>query len=136
MVLPTKPSRRVLDTIWEILYLIFNRIFEIGVLPTIYKTAYMKPLYKGKGHKKDTNNYYRGISLTSCSYKLFTGVLYKRIERWTEVNEILPDSRFGFRKRISTIQAATKLKSTIELSVASHKRCYACFVDFKKFWTL
>ena len=95
------------------------------------KRPHIKPLYKGNGHKKGTNNY-RGISLLSCSYQLFTGVLYDRIERWTEVNQILPDSQFGFRKGRSTIQADTKLTNTIKFSVASHKGYYACFVDFKK----
>ena len=117
--------------IYKIMYLLFNRIFEIGILPIIFKTAHLKPLFKGKGQKKDTTNY-RGISLLTCSYKLFTGVLYDRIERWTEVNQILPNSQFGFRKGRSTIQATTKLKNTIELLIASHIRYYECFVDFKK----
>ena len=88
---------------------LFNICFENGVLPTAWKASYVKTLYKGKGSKTDANSY-RGISLLSCLYKIYTGIIYKRLQVWAD--EILPPSQFGFRKGKSTIDAAKHFATT------------------------
>ena len=104
--------------------------FENGVLPTAWKVSYVKTLYEGKGSKTDANSY-RGISLLSCLYKIYTGIVYKRLQVWAD--EILPPSQFGFRKGKSTIDAAKTLRDNIHLYVnSSSGKYYACFIDFEK----
>ena len=109
---------------------LFNICFENGVLPTAWKASYVKTLYKGKGSKTDANSY-RGISLLSGLYKIYTGIVYKRLQIWAD--EILPPSQFGFRKGKSTIDAAKTLRDNIHLYVnSSSGKYYACFIDFDK----
>ena len=109
---------------------LFNICFENGVLPTAWKASYVTTLYKGKGSKTDANSY-RGISLLSCLYKIYTGIIYKRLQVWAD--EILPPSQFGFRKGKSTIDAAKTLRDNIHLYVnSSSGKYYACFIDFEK----
>ena len=93
---------------------IFQTCFSNGKLPVSWKFSYVKPLYKGKGSKTAPGNY-RGISLLVCLYKIFTGIIYKRLESWAEKS--LPPSQYGFRKGKSTIDAITQLKTQIDYNV-------------------
>ena len=108
---------------------IFQTCFSNGKLPISWKYSYVKPLYKGKGSKTAPGNY-RGISLLVCLYKIFTGIIYKRLESWAE--KILPPSQYGFRKGKSTIDAITQLKTQIDYNVGLSGKYYACFIDFEK----
>ena len=105
-------------------------MFRKWGLHTAWKASYVTTLYKGKGSKTDANSY-RGISLLSCLYKIYTGIIYKRLQVWAD--EILPPSQFGFRKGKSTIDAAKTLRDNIHLYVnSSSGKYYACFIDFEK----
>ena len=110
---------------------LFNACWVTGTIPTQWKLSYLIPVYKGKGPKADPNNY-RGIALTSCVMKILTGLIYQRLYWWAEVNELLPETQFGFRRGFSTTDAATNLKLTIEKGIQSIGRYYVCFVDFTK----
>ena len=59
----------------------FNKIFDSGIFPKAWSCGYIVPIYK-KGDKNSPNNY-RGITLNSNFGKLFTSVLTKRVENWS-----------------------------------------------------
>ena len=46
---------------------------------------------------------YRGISLTNTMYKIFTGVINKRLYEWAETNNKIDESQSGFRTGYSAI---------------------------------
>ena len=71
-----------------------------GEYPVQLKIAKVIALYK-KGDKYNPGNY-RPISLLSCLNKLFEKILCKRLVRFLEINHILFDYQFGFRKLHST----------------------------------
>ena len=64
-----------------------NFIFNRGKFPEIWSEGCIIPIHK----KSDTDNLdnYRGIILLSCLGKLFTRILNKRFNDWTESNCML-----------------------------------------------
>ena len=75
------------------------------------KLSYIKPLYKGKGSKTEPSSY-RGISLLCCMYKMFTVIIYQRLRTWVERNQILSPIQYGFRRKLSKIDAVLHLKKS------------------------
>ena len=57
------------------LRLIFQLSFNSGILPNIWKCAYIVPVYKGNGSKFKVDNY-RPISLTSTICKVMESVFF------------------------------------------------------------
>ena len=70
-------------------------------MPDDWKTAIIVPLYK-KGEINDAKNY-RGISLLSTAYKIYTEVIRNRLEKEVRELKILPEGQAGFRRGRSTI---------------------------------
>ena len=117
--------------VFSFLVTLFNICFTNATCPVVWLDAYLKPLYKGKGEKTDPNSY-RGISLLSCVYKCYSAILYNRLSNWVELQKLLPDTQYGFRKGRSTILAAKKLIESTRRGIRSKKRYYVCYVDFEK----
>ena len=65
-------------------------------------------------------------------YKLFTGITYQRVRIWVERNQILPSSQYGFRRKLSTIDAVSHLKRAIKHNISCSGKDYACFIDYEK----
>ena len=116
---------------FSFLVTIFNICFTNATCPVVWRDAYLKPFYKGKGEKTDPISF-RGISLLSCVYKCYSAILYNRLSNWVELQKLLPDTQYGFRKGRSTIIAAKKLIESIRTGIRSKKRYYVCYVDFEK----
>ena len=110
---------------------LLNLCFAGHNVPRIWKLSHIKPLYKGKGNKTEPSSY-RGISLLSCMYNLFTGLIYQRLRIWVERNQILPSSQYGFRRKLSTIDAVSHLKKAIKHNISCNGKYYACFIDYEK----
>ena len=101
-------------SITPVLKKLFNDILSNGKIPDTWRSSYLIPLYKGKGTVKDPSNY-RGIALQSCLYKIFTGLIYKRLQFWVDVNGKVPREQFGFRRGFSTLTAAKLLKTLYQI---------------------
>ncbi|KAI5716031.1 hypothetical protein M8J77_026325 [Diaphorina citri] len=111
-------------------YLYLNLIFDIGLIPDIWRNAYLKVLYKGKGDTKDANSY-RGISLLDTAYKLYTKILNERIMK--VIDNKLPDEQFGFRRNRSCQKAISILRHDIKETLNKQKGAmYTLFIDFQK----
>ena len=83
--------------ILEFLFKLFNKMFLISYFPIKWAVAIVVPLHK-KGDINEPDNY-RGISLLSITSKIFTGILNKRLYRWSEENEKINIEPAGFRKK-------------------------------------
>ena len=118
----------------------------------------IRPINKNKAEIDAPNNY-RGISLLSCSGKLFTSCLNRRLTIFIERNNIvqaeppcpvssdrqttsLPVAdnwidedeaeQAGFKSDFSTIDHLFVLKSLADMYLSKRQRLYCCFVDYKK----
>jgi hypothetical protein len=68
--------------LWKCIFDLILEIWNKEVMPADWKTAVICPIHK-KGSKLKCNNY-RGISLLNVTYKIFTNILTKYIETYTE----------------------------------------------------
>ena len=82
---------------------LFNLCFAEHNEPRIWKLSYTKPLYKGKRSKTEPSSY-RGISLLSCMYKLFT-VSFTSVCKYGS-------SEIKFYHQINLVSAANCSQST------------------------
>lgn len=54
-----------------------------------------------KGDRNQTSNY-RRITFLSIAYKVYTGILKKRLEKEIDEKKVLPEGQAGFKKGRST----------------------------------
>ena len=114
----------------ENLSIIYNKGIEIGKYPMALKVAKDIALFK-KGDKYQSNNY-RPISLLSCFNKIFEKRLCKRLVKFLEVNKILFEYQYGFRKRYSTTLALIEFTDSIIKFLDEGQYCMNIFVDLTK----
>ena len=117
------------DNFIERLTYLFNEMFVTGNVSTSFQKAIIFPIYK-QGDAGNPANY-RGISFLNVVSKIFTCIIYTRLEKWVERNSLLSECQAGFRKGYSTIDNIFCLTSVAKSYLARGKKLYALFVDFK-----
>ncbi len=75
---------------------------------------------------------YRGITLSSSSYKAYSGVLNNRLTRHTDLHDLLCDEQNGFRKGRSTMEHISTVTSIVETRKSMGKDTFVAFIDLKK----
>jgi hypothetical protein len=90
---------------------ICNKSTLSGTFATRLKYSVVKPLFK-RGDKENTANY-RPISLLISFSKGFEKIIYDRLLKHIETNNILAVEQFGFRTSLSTEKASYKLTDDI-----------------------
>ncbi|GFS08192.1 endonuclease-reverse transcriptase [Elysia marginata] len=105
-----------------------NQILTLKEIPPSWKEAKIIILYK-KGGPGDIANY-RPISLLSHSYKIFTRLIQKRMERILDENQ--PRDQAGFRKAFSTNDHMHTLSQIIEKSNEYNLQLCLGFIDYEK----
>ena len=110
---------------------LFNLVLDTGVIPEVWVSGIIKPIYKNKGSKNDPDNY-RAITLLSCLGKVFTSILNTRVTFYIDSNMILNESQSGFRKGYSTSDNIFVLYSSIDFMLHNCKKLYCAYIDFKK----
>ena len=110
---------------------LFNIILETGIVPDIWCTGVILPIYKKKGDASNPDNY-RGITILSCLGKLFTSVLNNRSNTFLENTGLLAEEQAGFRKNYSTVDHIFSLKMLIDIYLSKKKRLYCSFIDYQK----
>ena len=73
----------------------------------------------------DPDNY-RGITVLSCSGKLFTSVINDRIHSFLETSDILGTEQSGFRKGQSTMDHVFALHCLIDVYLQRKKEVILC----------
>ncbi|XP_018497542.1 uncharacterized protein LOC108865217 [Galendromus occidentalis] len=103
----------------------FNSALNSGTIPSAWRTAHVKPIFKGKSSPEDPSNY-RCISLASHTYKAFTNTLANRLT--LHCLPKISDNQYGFLPHRSCDQA---IQSLIEYIDSNEIPTYAVFIDFK-----
>ena len=108
----------------------FNKCIDEGVLPNIFKTAKVVPLFK-KGEKKDPANY-PPISLLSSLSKVFEKILQNRMLRFTEKNNLFCPIQYGFRINMYCVDTIVAITEFIRTEIDEKTQGHACFIDLQK----
>ena len=107
---------------------LINQSLQSGVVPNSLKIAKVIPIYKSK-NKCEINNY-RPISLLPAVSKLLEKIMHKRLNNF--VTKDLFNSQYGFKNKLSTINAITELFNDIVEGFETNKYTLACFLDLSK----
>lgn len=122
-----KEAIHVLADTWREL---FNKCIETNQIPSSWRTSIIKLIYKGKGNAQSPDSY-RGIALSNTIAKVFTKIITKRMTK--EVDHLIPEEQFGFRKGRSTLQAISILQADIQDALRTPKgKLYTAFIDYSK----
>jgi len=109
---------------------IFNKSMLSGTFPTRLKYAIVKLLLK-KGNKANAANY-RPISLLTSFSKVLEKMIYDRLLKYSETNNILAIEQFGFRIPSSTEKASYKLIDDILNVLHNRMVVGGVFCDLQK----
>ena len=123
-----KASAHILLPVWCKL---FNFVLSTGNIPESWLIGDIVPLYKNKGSKDDPNNY-RGITLLSCTGKLFTSLLNRRLNNFAEAFNVIHENQAGFRKKHSTMDHIFTIHCLIDIFKAQKIQLYCAFIDYEK----
>lgn len=105
-------------------------ILQKGIYPDTWRENIIKPIYKGGGTHDPAN--YRGIAISSCFSKLFSRVLFNRLDDYIENNNLICPEQIGFRKNCRTSDHILTLKTLIDKAFKSKQYLFSCFVDLSK----
>ena len=78
------------NVIKKLIQIILSKSIDEGVIPNIFKLAYITPIHKGSSKLMPEN--YRPISLTSHIMKIFERVLKMYIVKHLEINKLLKEN--------------------------------------------
>ena len=116
--------------LWNLLYKLYNQMFESSAVPTESLTGIVLPLFKGKGLKASEKDNYRGITLFPVVIKVFEMVILKRLEKFA--NDYFSHLQFGFKNGTGCIEASFLINQAISYFVERGSKVFACFLDIRK----
>ena len=120
------------EGIRELILCFVNTCYSNSVIPSVWRTSIISPIPKSSSKDPCVPLNYRGISLLSCFYKLYTSLLNMRLGDFCEGNGCLVDEQNGFRPGRSCQDHIYTLSSIIRNRKSENKDTYCAFVDFKK----
>ncbi len=118
------------------LHALFQLCFDSCKIPSIWTQSVISPIPKNRTNDPRVPLNYRGISLLSCVYKLYSAVLNSRLIKYFEDNAILHDEQNGFRGGRSCQDHIFTLSSIIKNRLNDKNPTFACYVDFRKAFDL
>ena len=126
--IPAEAIKADIETSVEMLYPLFEKIWEDEEVPADWKEGHLIKLPK-KGDLSNCNNY-RGITLLSVPGKVFNRVLLDRMKNI--VDPELRDEQAGFRQNRSCTDQIATLRIIVEQSIEWNSPLYINFIDYEK----
>ena len=121
-------NHTVILAMWKL----FKCYFKHGLSPSIWAKAMINPIPKSSSKDPYNPLQYRGISLLSCTSKIYSGLLNARIAAYCEFIDIFVEEQNGFRRKRSCEDHIYVLTSIINSQFESKKPVFAAFVDMEK----
>ena len=107
---------------------VMNRVLLGGPAPPEWTSAHIVAIPKKPGSTRKEDH--RGISLMSCSAKLFNKALLKRLQ--PVIDPFLRREQNGFRPHRSTTTHVLTLRRVIEEARTFQSTLFCIFIDFQK----
>jgi Reverse transcriptase (RNA-dependent DNA polymerase) len=116
------------DLLAHFLTELFNRSLQ-GIVPLVFKTAYITPLLKKYDLDPDETKSYRPISNFLVLYKTLERVVARQLIDYLNAAEILPDVQSAYRAHHSTETAVLKVLADILRAVDSGELAALAMLD-------
>ena len=116
----------------EILVVILNLVVRLEYIPVNFRRGIQIPLYKGKNAPPLDTNSYRGITLLSTLNKLFEVLIWQRMEKWWNNNQVITQLQGACRKKVSCIHTAMLLQETIAEQLENNNKVFVAYYDVAK----
>jgi hypothetical protein len=116
----------------SLLCTLFQRIFVSNIIPGAWNKAIIKPIPKGSMLDPKLPTQYRGISLLSTVYKLYTSILNTGLVQYMETHMIYCDEQNGFRAKRSCADHIYALTSILRHRREQGLSTFTCFIDAEK----
>ena len=110
--------------------LLFQASLDQGVVPEIWKKAFVSPIFK-KGDKATAANY-RPISLTCILCKTLEHIIHSQVMKHLDRHNILVDSQHGFRRKRSCESQLIRTINDISERMNDKTQADAILLDFSK----
>ncbi|GFV20529.1 transposon TX1 uncharacterized 149 kDa protein [Trichonephila clavipes] len=109
------------------LHKIMVKIWETEKIPIEWEEGSICLIFK-KGDQLECRNY-RGITLLNTAYKIFSNLLFARLQPYTD--KVIGNYQCGFRPQRSTIDQIHTLRQILEKTKEYNIKTFHLFVDFK-----
>ena len=114
------------------MYKLFNRCFNCGIYPSMWKMGVINPIPKGSTSNVRNPMLYRGITLAVSSYKLFCSIMNARLQLYADENGLIADEQNGFRRGRSCTDHLMSLVNIVSSRIDKKQNTFAAFIDFKQ----
>ncbi|BHF62023.1 hypothetical protein SprV_0100500400 [Sparganum proliferum] len=128
--IPAKFLKELANELSKPLAHIFRSSFELGRLPSEWKTANIFQIYKG-GARTNANNY-RPVSLTCICCKIMEAIVKKATMEFLEQGHLLSDLQHGFRQNRSCLSSLLLSTEQWTRALDEDGRVDVVYTDFKK----
>ena len=126
--IPAEALKADVNTSVEMLYSLFEEIWEKEEIPAEWKEGYLIKIPK-KGDLSRCDNY-RGITLLSVPGKVLNRLILERMKG--TVDQSLREQQAGFRQDRSCTDQIATLRIIVEQSIEWNSSLYINFVDYEK----
>lgn len=110
---------------------ILNKCMDLQYFPSTWKCAKVVPILK-PGKDPTSPSSYRPISLLSSISKIFERLILNRVLEHIEMNRIIPNEQFGFRKNHSTTHQLNRVAKFIHSNKSVAKSTAMVLLDIEK----
>ena len=118
--------------LWDILSILFARMFSSGKVPSQFKVELILSLFKGKGLEAHNEDNYRGIAMFSVFCKVFEMILLRRLEQIAEEKGYISHMQFGFNEGVGCLEASYVISESINRLLEKGGKVFACCLDVRK----
>jgi hypothetical protein len=109
---------------------LFNFILKYEYFPKDWCKGFIIPIFKSGDEMNPSN--YRGITISSCFGKVFTGIMNQRLVTFASSQNIFVDEQIGFMKNCRTADHIFVLKTLLDICKTKKDSLFCCFIDFRK----
>jgi len=117
-------------SISEVLSSLINCSFRNGYFPNQLIIAKVFHIFKSGANDKFSN--YRPMSVLPCFSQIFEKAAYNRIQSYVNINNIIINNQYGFRRDHSVYMAILDMYNHRTESIDDHKVSAGIFIDLSK----
>nr|VZI45871.1 unnamed protein product [Spirometra erinaceieuropaei] len=128
--IPAKLLSELAQQLAKPLSFLCQKSFDVGILPTDWKTAHITPLYKSGSRAQATN--YRPVSLTSICCKVMEKTIKKELMAYLETHNLLSNAQYGFRRGRSCVTNLLYTMQSWTRALDAKHTVHVAYIDFGK----